>query len=50
MRIVYIDLDALNPSHLHCYGYPRKTSPHIDALAAEGSGARRLPLREGADT
>jgi len=37
MRIVYIDLDALNPSHLHCYGYPRKTSPHIDALAAEGT-------------
>lgn len=36
MRILYLDLDALNPSHLSCYGYPRATSPTIDALAGEG--------------
>lgn len=36
MRILYIDVDALNPAHLGCYGYPRNTSPTIDALAGEG--------------
>ncbi|MHB1158201.1 MAG: sulfatase [Phycisphaerales bacterium] len=37
MRILYLDLDALTPSHLSCYGYPRKTSPTMDALAAKGA-------------
>ncbi|MEX2389153.1 MAG: sulfatase [Phycisphaeraceae bacterium] len=36
MRILYLDLDALTPSHLSCYGYHRQTSPTIDRLAAEG--------------
>jgi choline-sulfatase len=36
MRILYIDLDALTPSHLSCYGYHRNTSPTIDGIAAEG--------------
>ena len=36
MRILYLDLDALTPSHLSCYGYPRQTSPTIDALASNG--------------
>ncbi|MEM6332292.1 MAG: sulfatase-like hydrolase/transferase [Planctomycetota bacterium] len=36
MRILYLDLDALNPTHLSCYGYPRQTSPTIDRLAANG--------------
>ena len=36
MRILYLDLDALTPSHLSCYGYPRQTSPTIDSLAANG--------------
>ncbi|MEM8782456.1 MAG: sulfatase [Planctomycetota bacterium] len=36
MRILYLDLDALNPSHLSCYGYARPTSPTIDAIAAQG--------------
>lgn len=37
MRIVYIDIDSLRPDHLSCYGYHRDTSPHIDALATEGT-------------
>lgn len=36
MRILYLDLDALNPEHLSCYGYGRNTSPTIDAVAQEG--------------
>lgn len=36
MRILYLDIDALRPDHLGCYGYHRNTSPHIDALAREG--------------
>ncbi len=36
MRILYIDIDALRPDHLGCYGYHRNTSPTIDALAKEG--------------
>src|SRR4029453_3622300 len=36
MRIVYLDLDALRPDHLGCYGYRRNTSPNIDRIAEEG--------------
>jgi choline-sulfatase len=36
MRILYLDLDACSPHHLSCYGYPRQTSPIIDAIAREG--------------
>lgn len=36
MRLLYIDVDSLNPSHLGCYGYPRNTSAAIDQLAREG--------------
>ena len=36
MRILYLDLDAMNPAHLSCYGYERPTSPTIDAIAAQG--------------
>ncbi len=36
MNILYIDIDSLRPDHLGCYGYHRKTSPNIDAIAREG--------------
>ena len=36
-NIVLITVDALRPDHLSCYGYGRKTSPAIDALAARGT-------------
>jgi arylsulfatase A-like enzyme len=55
MRLIYLDLDALTPSHLGCYGYCRDTSPHIDKLAGEGvrftnaycADAPCLPSRTG---
>ena len=35
--VVLISIDALRPDHLHCYGYPKDTSPRIDQLADEGT-------------
>lgn len=35
-NVILIILDALRPDHLSCYGYGKKTSPNIDALAKEG--------------
>ena len=35
-NILIVLIDTLRPDHLGCYGYARNTSPHIDALAAEG--------------
>jgi choline-sulfatase len=37
MRILYLDLDAVRPDHLGCYGYSRNTSPNIDSLARKGT-------------
>ena len=34
--IVVVTIDTLRLEHLGCYGYPRPTSPRVDALAAEG--------------
>lgn len=36
LKILYIDVDALRPDHLGCYGYHRNTSPNIDKLAERG--------------
>jgi len=35
-NILLITVDALRPDHLGCYGYPKPTSPNIDALAKDG--------------
>ena len=35
-NILLVTIDTLRADHLSCYGYPRKTSPHMDALAAQG--------------
>jgi arylsulfatase A-like enzyme/Flp pilus assembly protein TadD len=33
--IVLISIDTCRADHLSCYGYPRKTTPNIDAIAAQ---------------
>lgn len=35
-NVVLISIDTLRADHLRAYGYQRKTSPNIDALAASG--------------
>jgi arylsulfatase A-like enzyme len=35
--IIYLDIDTLRADHLSCYGYHRKTTPNLDAIAAEGA-------------
>lgn len=34
--VILIVADTLRADRLGCYGYPRETSPHIDAMAARG--------------
>jgi arylsulfatase A-like enzyme len=36
-NVLLISIDTLRADHLSCYGYARKTSPYIDALAREGT-------------
>lgn len=40
-HVVLVVIDTLRADHLGVYGYPRNTSPHIDALAARGVVFRR---------
>jgi arylsulfatase A-like enzyme/Tfp pilus assembly protein PilF len=35
-HVVLISLDTTRADHLSCYGYERKTTPNIDALAEQG--------------
>lgn len=41
-NVLMIVVDTLRADHLGCYGYARKTSPHIDALASEGVLCERV--------
>ncbi len=34
-NIILIILDTLRSDHMSCYGYPKKTTPNIDAFASE---------------
>jgi arylsulfatase A-like enzyme len=36
-NILFLGIDSLRRDHLSCYGYPRRTSPYLDRLAAEGT-------------
>ena len=38
-NILLVTIDTLRADHLSCYGYHRKTSPNMDALAAQGFGS-----------
>lgn len=35
-NVILVSLDTTRADHLSCYGYFRKTSPHLDRVAAEG--------------
>ena len=35
-NLLLVTVDTLRADHLSCYGYPRRTSPVLDRLAAEG--------------
>ncbi len=36
-RFLLVFVDTLRPDHMGVYGYERPTTPHLDALAAEGA-------------
>lgn len=35
-HIVLVSLDAVGAAHVGAYGYPRETTPHLDAVAQQG--------------
>lgn len=41
-NILIILLDAARPDHMSCYGYHRKTTPHIDVLAEKSFKFKNL--------
>ena len=36
-NIILMGIDSLRADHLSCYGYEKKTSPHIDKLSESGA-------------
>jgi arylsulfatase len=36
-NVVMLVVDSLRADHLSCYGYPKPTSPYVDALASAGA-------------
>ncbi len=46
-RILLITIDTTRSDFLSCYGYPRKTSPNLDALAASGVRFTRAFCQKG---
>jgi arylsulfatase A-like enzyme len=36
-HIILISIDTCRADHLSCYGYPRETTPNLDALAAQAT-------------
>ena len=40
-NVLLVSIDTLRADRLGCYGFPQATSPHIDALAADGTLFRR---------
>jgi arylsulfatase A-like enzyme len=48
-NVILISLDTLRADHLGCYGYPRDTSPAIDAFA-EDSVLFKLAVSQAPDT
>src|SRR5262249_12215590 len=41
-NVILIAVDTLRADHLSCYGYQAVRSPHIDALAADGTRYARM--------
>lgn len=35
MKIIYVDVDTLRPDHTGPYGYQRRTTPNLDAMAVD---------------
>jgi arylsulfatase A-like enzyme len=36
-NVLWIVMDTVRPDHLSLYGYPRRTSPHLEALAGDAA-------------
>ncbi|MFN8644347.1 MAG: sulfatase, partial [Candidatus Binatia bacterium] len=41
-NILLVSIDSLRADHVHAYGYPRQTTPTLDALAREGARFRTV--------
>ena len=45
-NVLLITLDTTRADHLGCYGYPRNTSPNIDAIAAGGTRFEKVYISD----